>query len=254
VAEKEGLTLKSGIRESTEMDSDESRLHDSSSGSKSTNNDQQQNGSGGKVAGNEKLMVALRIRPLTNEEKAQGRKIVAEKVDDKMVLLLDPGKGSTRGQPNHLRKHRSSERQYLFDVAFGADSTQEEVYLRTTKPLVDSVLEGYNATVFAYGATGSGKTYTMVGHPNSPGCMARALNDLFEAVDKSQDVVFKVSMSYLEIYNENIRDLLNPTSGHLELREDSKGHNIQVAGLSESNTKNTNEARSHLPAPNARLN
>merc|ERR1712029_956487 len=215
------------------MDSDESRLHDSSSGSK--------NGSGGKVAGNEKLMVALRIRPLTNEEKAQGRKIVAEKVDDKMVLLLDPGKGSTRGQPNHLRKHRSSERQYLFDVAFGADSTQEEVYLRTTKPLVDSVLEGYNATVFAYGATGSGKTYTMVGHTNSPGCMARALNDLFEAVDKSQDVVFKVSMSYLEIYNENIGDLLNPTSGHLELREDSKGHNIQVAGLSESNTKNTNE-------------
>ena len=50
-------------------------------------------------------------------------------------------------------------------------------------------------------------------------------------------------MSYLEIYNENIRDLLNPSSGHLDLREDSKGHNIQVAGLSESNTKNTNEVK-----------
>ena len=52
-------------------------------------------------------------------------------------------------------------------------------------------------------------------------------------------------MSYLEIYNENIRDLLNPSSGHLELREDSKGQNIQVAGLSESTTKNTNEVRIH---------
>ena len=50
-------------------------------------------------------------------------------------------------------------------------------------------------------------------------------------------------MSYLEIYNENIRDLLNPSSGHLDLREDSKGQNIQVAGLSESTTKNTNEVK-----------
>ena len=107
-----------------------------------------------------------------------------------MVLLLDPGKPSR--QPDHLRKRRNNERQYLFDVAFGADSTQEEVYLKTTKPLVDSVLQGYNATVFAYGATGSGKTYTMVGQPNNPGSMARALNDLFEAVDNTEDVVFKV--------------------------------------------------------------
>ena len=53
-------------------------------------------------------------------------------------------------------------------------------------------------------------------------------------------------MSYLEIYNENIRDLLNPSSGHLELREDSKGQNIQVAGLSESTTKNTNEVRIYM--------
>ena len=54
---------------------------------------------------------------------------------------------------------------------------------------------------------------------------------------------WQVSMSYLEIYNENIRDLLNPSSGHLDLREDSKGQNIQVAGLSESTTKNTNEVK-----------
>ena len=77
----------------------------------------------------------------------------------------EEGGGRRRGQPrskDHLRKNRAPERQYLFDAAFGADSTQEEVYLRTTKPLVEAVLDGYNACVFAYGATGGGKTYTMV--------------------------------------------------------------------------------------------
>ena len=71
--------------------------------------------------------------------------------------------------------------------------------------------------------------------------MALALNKLFETMDKETEVVFKVTMSYLEIYNENIRDLLNPTSGHLDLRDDSKGRNITVAGLSEVATKNTEE-------------
>ena len=81
----------------------------------------------------------------------------------------------------------------------------------------------------------------MVGTQDDPGCMVRALNELFQSVESSEEAVFKVSMSYLEIYNEHIRDLLNPESGHLDLREDSKGRNIQVAGLTEINTMNTNE-------------
>ena len=68
-----------------------------------------------------------------------------------------------------------------------------------------------------------------------------ALNELFETMENANDVVFKVTMSYLEIYNENIRDLLNPTSGHLDLRDDARGKNIIVAGLSEIATKNTEE-------------
>ena len=66
---------------------------------------------------------------------------------------------------------------------FGPDSTQEEVYNETTKHLVDNVLNGYNATVFAYGATGGGKTYTMVGTQDNQGIMIRALNHLFSAMD-----------------------------------------------------------------------
>ena len=63
-------------------------------------------------------------------------------------------------------------------------------------------------------------------------------------MENANDVVFKVTMSYLEIYNENIRDLLNPTSGHLDLRDDARGKNIIVAGLSEIATKNTEEVKS----------
>ncbi len=108
-------------------------------------------------------------------------------------------------------------------------------------PISCAWFQGSNATVFAYGSTGSGKTHTMVGTPDNPGCMVRALNDLFEAMSTDSDYVYKLSMSYLEIYNENIRDLLNPGSGHLDLRDDSKGRNIQVAGLSEVNVQSTEE-------------
>lgn len=101
-------------------------------------------------------------------------------------------------------------------------------------------MDRYNATVFAYGATGAGKTHTMVGDPSQPGIMVRALNDLFNAVKDKEDE-YSVTMSYLELYNEQIRDLLNPSSGYLELREDSRGRNIQVAGLSEISTTSTNE-------------
>ncbi len=180
-----------------------------------------------------------------------------------MVVLYDSNANKGKRAPDHLRTRRSDERQYLFDAAFGADSTQKEVYEQTTQPLVRSVLQGYNATVFAYGATGAGKTYTMVGTHDHPGCMVMALNELFETMSRDTDVVYKVphqpevntlyhvvptfflqvTMSYLEIYNENIRDLLNPSSGSLDLRDDSRGKNIQVAGLSEVATKNTEEVK-----------
>lgn len=71
-----------------------------------------------------------------------------------MVVLMDSTSGKQSGPQDPLRKKRNAERQYVFDVTFGADSSQQEVYDKTTKPLVHSVLEGFNATVFAYGATG----------------------------------------------------------------------------------------------------
>ena len=118
-----------------------------------------------------------------------------------MVLLSNvPSK-----RDDHLRDKRNQERQYVFDAVielrkhfwclllkllkvFGPDSTQEEVYNETTKHLVENVLNGYNATVFAYGATGGGKTYTMVGTHDNQGIMVRALNQLFSAMDSGESV------------------------------------------------------------------
>uniref|UniRef100_A0A8D0YHV3 Kinesin-like protein KIF19 n=1 Tax=Sus scrofa TaxID=9823 RepID=A0A8D0YHV3_PIG len=185
----------------------------------------------------QQLMVALRVRPISVAELEEGATLIAHKVDEQMVVLMDP----MEDPDDILRAHRSREKSYLFDVAFDFTATQEMVYQATTKSLIEGVISGYNATVFAYGPTGCGKTYTMLGTDHEPGIYVRTLNDLFRAIEEtSDDMEYEVSMSYLEIYNEMIRDLLNPALGYLELREDSKGV-IQVAGITEVSTINAKE-------------
>ncbi|XP_028824841.1 kinesin-like protein KIF19 isoform X2 [Denticeps clupeoides] len=185
----------------------------------------------------QQLTVALRIRPLSDAEQEEGATAVAHRVDDQMVVLMDP----MEDPDDVLRANRSREKTYMFDVAFDCTATQEEVYRSTTKGLIEGLISGYNATVFAYGPTGCGKTYTMLGTDREPGIYVRTLNDLFCAMEEtSDDMQYSVSMSYLEIYNEMIRDLLNPSSGFLELREDAKGE-IQVAGITEVSTINAQE-------------
>ncbi|XP_048344667.1 kinesin-like protein KIF19 [Sphaerodactylus townsendi] len=185
----------------------------------------------------QQLTVALRIRPVSMAELEEGATLIAHKVDDQMVVLMDP----MEDPDDVLRANRSREKSYMFDVAFDFAATQEMVYRATTKGLIKGVISGYNATVFAYGPTGCGKTYTMLGTDNEPGIYVRTLNDLFHAIEEtSNDMEYEVSMSYLEIYNEMIRDLLNPSLGYLDLREDSKGI-IQVAGITEVSTINAKE-------------
>ncbi|XP_051926680.1 kinesin-like protein KIF19 isoform X1 [Hippocampus zosterae] len=181
--------------------------------------------------------VALRIRPLSDGEQEEAATIVAHRLDEQMVILMDP----MEDPDDVLRANRSREKTYVFDVAFDYSATQEEVYRATTKGLIEGLISGYNATVFAYGPTGCGKTYTMLGTDKEPGIYVRTLEDLFRAIEEtSDDMMYSVSMSYLEIYNEMIRDLLNPSSGFLDLREDAKGE-IQVAGITEVSTINAQE-------------
>ncbi|XP_078317515.1 kinesin-like protein KIF19 isoform X2 [Crassostrea virginica] len=190
-----------------------------------------------KGGGEQNLTVALRIRPMNEDEISMGATQIAYKVQKKMCVLMDP----MEDPEDVLRANRSREKQFVFDCTFDGGASQEEVYRTTSQFLIPSVISGYNATVFAYGATGAGKTYTMLGAHDEPGIMAQALNDLFLEMERtSEDMSYRVTMSYLEIYNEMIRDLLNPSAGILDLREDAKG-GVQVAGLSEVMARSTDE-------------
>ncbi|KAM8952137.1 kinesin-like protein KIF19 [Lycaon pictus] len=185
----------------------------------------------------QQLMVALRIRPLSDTELEEGATVIAHKVGDQMVVLMDPGEDPE----DTLRTHRSREKTFIFDTVFDQHASQEDVYRATTQHLVEGVVSGYNATVFAYGPSGAGKTYTMLGMDAEPGIYLQTLADLFRAIEEIRDSAdCSVSMSYLEIYNEVIRDLLNPSSGFLDLREDSRG-SIQIAGIMEVSTSNAQE-------------
>ncbi|XP_064641275.1 kinesin-like protein KIF19 isoform X2 [Lineus longissimus] len=200
---------------------------------------------GGGIGGEQNLMVALRIRPLSEDEILHGATQITHQMDNRVVVLMDP----TEDPEDVLRANRSREKQFVFDVAFDGNASQKEVYLATTKYLIEHVVNGYNATVFAYGATGAGKTYTMLGTDDGPGIMVQTLNELFNEMEKTKrDTMYSVSMSYLEIYNEMIRDLLNTSSGYLDLREDHKG--VQVAGLTEIQATSTGEVMKLLKRGN----
>lgn len=119
-----------------------------------------------------------------------------------------------------------------FDAVYGGESTQEQLF-REIAPGIDSVLNGYNCTVFAYGQTGAGKTHTMMGTPNDPGIIPRIARDLLRRLDNDAETQqWSVTMSYLEIYNEKVNDLLDARSVDLPVREDIT-RTIFVPGLTQ---------------------
>ena len=99
---------------------------------------------------------------------------------------------------------------FQYDKVFDPSSTQEEVF-EEAQPLVVSVLDGYNVCIFAYGQTGSGKTHTMQGYGDDAGVNTRSLEQLFLLAAERQGVcAYEIKVSLVEIYNETIRDLLEP--------------------------------------------
>ena len=118
--------------------------------------------------------------------------------------------------------HRSKEQRYYFDRIFPQGSNTETVFKNTCEGLITSVIEGYNGCVFAYGTTGSGKTYTMAGTLEEPGIMFLIIKGMFEKIQNVTDKKFEIKVTFVEIYNEVIRDLLvqNSKDTYLDLRDD----------------------------------
>ncbi|CAO2649869.1 Nn.00g011610.m01.CDS01 [Neocucurbitaria sp. VM-36] len=169
------------------------------------------------------------------------------KVMDEKCLIFDPPEDnavqrfgrSTVGPQGKRVKDQT----FAFDRVFDDTTSQGDVYEATTKPLLDSVLDGYNATVFAYGATGCGKTHTITGTSQQPGIIFMTMQELFERIQEVQEEkVTEITLSYLEIYNETIRDLLveGGSKQTLMLREDAN-QAVSVAGLSSHRPQNVQE-------------
>lgn len=145
-------------------------------------------------------------------------KSILRVVNRDTVVVVDPDE--EKAYLDQVQR-RSKARRYTFDVAFGDNATNAEVYEATGRGLISAVVNGMNSTVFAYGATGSGKTHTMIGNYDEPGMMFLSLVDIFDQIKSMEhDYEFEVKCSYLEVYNELIYDLLVVDSTPLELRED----------------------------------
>jgi len=172
------------------------------------------------------ITVAVRCRPMNEKENSIRCEKIVEVISDRILVLKYP----KIAQDDFLRVRRRREKRYTFDYAFCKQSSTLNVYNKTAKNLIAGVLDGYSATVFAYGATGAGKTFTMTGNQRSPGVMVLSLDDLFRLIKTRTDLKFSVSMSYVEIYNEHIRDLLTGVKKSLDLRQHPL-HGITISGV-----------------------
>jgi len=145
-------------------------------------------------AGHPLMTVAVRIRPLSGKEAAAGhRPVVAAESNTVASIAKLERTGAV------LQSEKGQMHAYEFDRVFGEDASNEEVYRETAKRLVPKVLDGINCTIFAYGATGAGKTHSIMGNDSDPGMMPRSMIDLFEAIEDSDDPsAFSVKVSYME--------------------------------------------------------
>ncbi|KAI5075999.1 hypothetical protein GOP47_0008064 [Adiantum capillus-veneris] len=175
----------------------------------------------------DRIKVYVRLRPMSSKEKAVGARCCVREANRREVYLTEAASES-----DYLRLKRLKGRYFAFDGAFPGDTSQEEIYRCSTARLVEGVLEGQNSSVFCYGATGAGKTFTMLGTPHDPGVMVLAMKDLFAKLkQRSTEQKLSVSLSYLEVYNETVRDLLSPGRA-LVVREDVK-QGVVVAGITQ---------------------
>lgn len=130
---------------------------------------------------------------------------------------------------------------FCFDNVFGQKSNTQEIYAKVGRRITKAAMQGYNGTILVYGQTTSGKTYTMLGSPDKPGMLPCALRDIFKGIQSDTENEYRVSVSYLEIYNEIINDLLVPASTNLRIKEDL-AEGVIVSGLKRQVVQNFDQA------------
>ncbi|KAM7345491.1 kinesin heavy chain 73 isoform 1-T1 [Cochliomyia hominivorax] len=183
----------------------------------------------------DKIKVAVRVRPFNRRELELGTKCIVE-MDKQQTILHNPpaiDKIESRKPP----------KTFAFDHCFYSlnpndenFASQETVFDCVGRDILDNAFQGYNACIFAYGQTGSGKSYTMMGSQECKGIIPRLCDNLFSAISNksTQELMYKVEVSYMEIYNEKVHDLLDPKPNKQSLKV--REHNVlgpYVDGLSQ---------------------
>jgi kinesin family protein 5 len=159
----------------------------------------------------ENIQVVVRFRPLNEREIS---------TDTKTHIKINTGDNSI------VITDKNIVHDFKFDYVFDYASSQEEIYKIVALTAVESVCHGYNATIFAYGSSGSGKTFTMFGNENQKGIIPNACQTIFKYINNNM-IENNVKCSFIEIYNERIRDLFNVHSDDLHIRQNEKGVYIQ---------------------------
>lgn len=164
-------------------------------------------------------MVYVRVKPLMQQQQDDARSII-DVIDDKMLIFDPLDYDNQRAQYHyyHGKKYKeigprpNKNAKYIFDKVFDETADNFYIYETVTKPMIQATVDGLNCSVFAYGATGSGKTHTMLGSPEHPGVIYHTARELFRQIMTLTEIdAFppEIKIGFFEIYNENIRDLLD---------------------------------------------
>ncbi|KAG6020760.1 hypothetical protein E4U41_002730 [Claviceps citrina] len=210
-----------------------------------------------RMDGGGNVKVVVRVRAFLPREVEKKKRCLVE-MDPITQLTTLRAPDQAAGGDSHMPKSRKviEDKKFTFDKSFWSHDTkdahyahQEDVYNSLGEEFLDHNFEGYHTCIFAYGQTGSGKSYTMMGTPDQPGLIPRTCEDLFERIDaahaEDSNVAYNVRVSYFEVYNEHVRDLLVPVvpnapPNYLKIRE-SPTEGPYVKDLTEVPVRNIDE-------------
>ena len=198
------------------------------------------------------IITILRIRPESEEEINYSNINIIKIESSTTVKLISPTEYNSfidgskyLNNEKGIEVTKTKEYYFKFDYIFDKDSQQNEVYLYSTSFLVNNIFEGFNSMVFAYGNTGSGKTYTMFGTGDKPGVIVRAINQILNMMEsKGINNEYNLQMSYFEIYNESIYDLLSDGDKNNKKKKlaESSNNNKDEDLIKFNNIKNNNKS------------
>ena len=178
------------------------------------------------------IRVFARVRPLINE------------IDVRRDGKLAP-ESTWDVRSTQVARELSEGKTFVFDRVFAPSTRTRELYDDVAGPIVDDVMQGVNGTVFVYGQTSSGKTHTMTGNAQEAGLTPLVVDHIFSHIEASQTQKFLLRVSYLEIYNEEVRDLLSPGSGNLAIRQ-NRDKSFYAEGLAEEIVRSATDVHALL--------